>query len=260
MKVIKILFSLVKKHFCSIFILILLLLLWQLAVEIFKMPEYILPSPSAIIFKIIQKQQYLMKHSLITLSEILAGFVLGMLAAFILSLGILYSKTMGKIIYPLLIFAQVTPKIAIAPLFIIWFGYGLLPKVVITALVSFFPIIINTVKGLKSIDSELVDLMYSLSVTKRKMLAKIRIPSSLPYVFAGLKISITLSVIGAIVGEFVGSASGLGYVIIIANSNLETALVFSCLAILSIIGLGLFGMICLLESLYSWHKPLEASI
>lgn len=260
MTVIKISLSSIKKYLCSIFILILLLLLWQWALKIFKIPEYILPSPSEIILKIIQKQQYLIKHSLITLSEILAGFMLGMLAAFILSLGIVYSRTMEKVIYPLLMLVQVTPKVAIAPLFLIWFGFGLLPKVIITALVGFFPIIINTVRGLKSIGPDLADLMYSLSVTKRQMLTKIRIPSSLPYVFAGLKVSITLSVLGAIVGEFVGANRGLGYVIIIANSNLETTLVFACLAILSIIGVGLFGIICLIEFLYSWHKPLEFSI
>ncbi|NQU18531.1 ABC transporter permease [bacterium] len=228
--------------------------------NILKIPEYILPSPSGIILEIIQKQQYLIKHSLITLSEILIGFVLGMSAAFIISLGILYSKTIEKVVYPLLIFTQVTPKIAIAPLLLIWFGYGLLPKIIITALVGFFPIVINTVRGLKSIDLELADLMYSLSATKRQMMTKIRIPSSIPYVFVGLKVSITLSVIGAIVGEFVGADRGLGYIIMISNANLDTALVFACLIILSIIGLGLFWVICLVESFYSWCRPIESSI
>lgn len=260
MKATKVSLSLIKKHLPCIFVLIFLLLLWQWAVKIFKIPEYILPSPLKIISEIIQKQQYLIRHSLITLTEILTGFVVAMLAAFIISLGILYSKTIEKIIYPLLIFTQVTPKIAIAPLFLIWFGYGILPKVVITALVAFFPIIINTINGLKSVDIELADLMYSLSATKRQMLTKIRIPSSLPYVFAGLKISITLSVIGAIVGEFVGADRGLGYIIMISNANLDTALVFACLIILSIIGVGLFLVVCIVESLLSWHKPIELSI
>ncbi|MBM3253444.1 MAG: ABC transporter permease [Candidatus Omnitrophica bacterium] len=253
----KISLSLIKKHLPSLLTLIFLLLLWQWLVDILKIPGYILPSPLEIISEIIQKKQYLIRHSLITLIEILTGFALGMLIAFIISLGILYSKIMEKVIYPLLIFTQVTPKIAIAPLFLIWFGYGLLPKIVVTALVAFFPIIINTVKGLKSIDMELADLMYSLSATKRQILNKIRIPSSLPYVFAGLKVSISLSVIGAIVGEFVGADRGLGYIIMISNANLETAQVFACLIILSIMGVGLFLAICLIESLYSWQKSAE---
>ncbi len=254
MMVIKILVSWIKKYLCCILVLIFLLFCWQGAVKIFRIPEYILPSPSEIILMIIQKHQYLIKHSAITLSEILIGFLLGTSAAFIISLGILYSKIMEKIVYPLLVFTQVTPKIAIAPLLLIWFGYGLLPKIIITALVSFFPIIINSVKGLKSIDPELVDLMYSLSATKREMLTKIRIPFSLPYVFAGLKISITLSVIGAIVGEFVGADRGLGYIIVISNANLDTTLMFACLVILTIIGMGLFLSICLIEHFFSWYK------
>jgi NitT/TauT family transport system permease protein len=253
-------FSAVKKNLYWIAILIFLFLLWQWLVSILIIPEYILPTPSKIALKIIQKQQYLIRHSLITLSEILAGFALGVSAAFILSLGMVYSKTMEKVVYPLLMLIQVTPKVAIAPLFLIWFGFGLLPKIIIAALVGFFPSIINTVKGLKSIDSELADLMHSLSANKRQFLIKVRIPSALPYVFAGLKVSMALSVIGAVIGEFVGASRGLGYVIIIANSNLETALVFASLFILSIIGIGSFGIICLIESLYSWHKPLEFSI
>lgn len=194
-----------KKSLHWVFSSILLLILWQWAVKILHIPEYILPSPTEIFFTAIQYQQHLIKHSLITFYEILIGFTLGLTAAFIISLGILYSQVLEKFIYPLLISFEVTPKIALAPLFLIWFGYGLLPKILITALISFFPIIINTVKGFKSIEMELIDLMYSLSATRRQMLIKIRMPSSLPYVFAGLKIAITLSVTGAVIGEFVGA-------------------------------------------------------
>jgi NitT/TauT family transport system permease protein len=260
MRATKISFSLIKKHLSCIFTLIFSLLFWQWAVKIFNIPEYILPSPTQIVSSAIKYQQQLIKHSLITLSEILIGFTLGTMVAFIISLGILYSKVLEKAIYPLLIFFQVTPKVALAPLFLIWFGYGLLPKILITALISFFPIIVNTVKGLKSIDAELIDLMYSLSATKIQILTKIRIPSSLPYLFAGLKIGITLAVVGAVVGEFVGASKGLGYVIMLSNANLETSLVFASIVILSIIGIVLFLLINLIESLCSWHRPVDINI
>jgi len=220
---------------------------WQLAVLIFEIPSYVLPMPTKILTTLFIQKQYLIKHSMVTLVEILLGFGIGSAFGFVLALAISSFRFLEKVLYPLLIFTQVTPKIAVAPLFIIWFGYGLLPKVIITALMSFFPVVVNMVKGLKQVHPDLVSLMSSLSATKKQILYKIRLPSAMPFLFSALKVSITLSVIGAVIGEFVGADKGLGYVIMVANANLETSLVFAALTILCFIGTTLFLIIGVIE-------------
>ncbi|MBU1862236.1 MAG: ABC transporter permease [Candidatus Omnitrophica bacterium] len=237
----------IKENVAWIMALFFVLLLWQGGVKFFHVPEYILPTPSQIIAEMSVSYRSLMRHSWVTIGEIVMGFTLGMISAFILSIGIVYSRTIKRAVYPFLMFFQVVPKMALAPIFLVWFGYGILPKVLISALVCFFPIVINTVRGLTAIEKELLDLTYSLNATKTQVLRKIRIPLSLPYVFSGLKIAISLSVIGAVVGEFIGTDRGLGYLIMMANANLETAMMFSTIIVLSFIGITLFLVVCLGE-------------
>lgn len=230
---------------------IVIFISWQVIVSVFEIPPYILPAPTSILNALFTQKYYLIKHSLTTIIEILLGFSLGGIIGFVLALGIASSKFLEKTLYPLLILTQVTPKIAVAPLLIIWFGYGLLPKIVVTALVSFFPMVINTVRGLKEVHPDMIDLMRSLSATKKQILYKVRLPNSMPFIFSALKLSITLSVVGAVIGEFVGADKGLGYVIMVANANLETELAFASLVILCMIGTILFLIIILIEKILS---------
>lgn len=217
-----------------------MLVLWQIATFIFKIPTYILPSPLKVLETLLIQREYLISNSITTIIEILLGFFIGSLFGFVLALLIVSSKPLEKVLYPILIFNQITPKLAVAPLFLIWFGYGLLPKIIVTALMSFFPIVVNTVKGMKNVHPDFIDLMHSLSATKKQILYTIRLPNSVPFLFSALKLSITASVIGAVIGEFIGSNKGLGYVITLANTNLDTEVVFASLLILCIIGSILF--------------------
>lgn len=240
--------------------LFLLIFIWHFTTRFFNVPTYILPNPVDVIEELIRKFPSLMYHGGITLSEILIGFFCGMSIAFLLSIGILYSRTVERVVYPFLIFLQVVPKIALAPLFLIWFGYGQMPKIAVSAIMCFFPIIVNTVRGLKSVDNELLDLTDSLNATKLQVFLKIRLPSSMPFVFAGLRIAITLSVIGAVVGEFIGADKGLGYLIMLSNVDLETTRMFATLLVLSCMGITLFLSVCGIERLFLAHWPAQAKV
>lgn len=243
-----------KNSLVRIVFFIGILALWQVSVPMFHVPSYLIPTPLQIGEQIILKHALLLKHTYITFLEAITGFALGLIIALLFALGITRSKFLDMLISPFMVISQTIPKIAIAPLLLIWFGYGLLPKVVVSAVMCFFPIVVSTVKGLKSVDPELLDLMGSYGATKTETLIKVKIPAALPYIFAALKVSITLSVMGAVVGEFVGADGGLGYLILQSNANLDTSLMFAELVILSMLGLSLFGIIRLIEKkVLSWH-------
>lgn len=247
--------TLIKKYLAPIILFFLIIIIWQVSTSLFHIPEYFLPSPANIISVTMEKADYLFFHTKVTMVEIILGFIAGVTFAIICSIGFFYSKILEKALYPILIMFNVVPKLALAPLFIIWFGYGLLPKIVISALVSFFPVLVSTITGLKSVNPEIIDLMDTISATKTQILRKIRFPNALPHIFSGLKVSITLSVIGAIIGEFVGANKGLGYVIMISNIQLKTSLMFSALTIISIIGILLFWITTLFEKkILFWHE------
>jgi NitT/TauT family transport system permease protein len=235
----------------TVFTLFITFLFWELICVVFKIPEYLLPSPYDVLAKIYQKWDVLLAHSWVTLREIIAGFGIGVVTGFIIAVGISSSKKLSEILYPLLVITQVVPKIALAPLFLIWFGYGLLPKIIIAALISFFPIVINMTVGLTDIDHELLDLMKSISATRYQVFRKIRIPNAIPYIFSSLKISILFSIVGAITGEFVGADKGLGYLIIIGNTTFDTSLLFASLTVISLIGILCFVAISTLQNVIS---------
>lgn len=233
-------------------------LLWEVIVRVLGIKPVILPAPSAIIESIYHNWPYLMEHAWPTLLSVVLGFVFATLAGFIIAVGIAYSRWISEVTYPFLITAQLIPKVALAPLFLIWFGFGMTPKVIIAALVAFFPIVINTAKGLRSVDVELLQYMQSLGAGPINVFMKISLPWAMPYIFASLKIAITLSVIGAVVGEFVASDSGLGYVINYANIMLDTELMFAGIFVLSFLGVLLFLAIALLERLVmSWQSSID---
>ncbi len=232
---------------------------WETAVRVFHMKEVILPTPTATFITLWVRRGYLLEHTWPTVIAVVGGFLIAAVAGFVIAVGIAYSRWINELTYPFLVSAQVVPKIALAPLFLIWFGVGLLPKVIIAALIAFFPIVINTAKGLTSVEPELIQFMRSLGASWREVFLKISLPWALPYVFAACKISITLAVVGAVVGEFIASDVGLGYVINYANITLETPLLFAGLILLSVVGMLLFLLVVMIERLVlSWQPSVEA--
>lgn len=244
------------KSFLAPFLILLgFFVVWQYLVIHLAIPEYILPKPTIILKTIWQDRDLLWPHLLITLKEVLLGFGLAFVVSMIFALLIAHVEIARRSLYPLLVASQTIPIIAVAPLFLIWFGYGIMPKVIVTALISFFPLTVNTVAGYWSVDPDLRTLFHSYHASRWQTFRKLSIPAALPNMMAGIKISVTLSVIGATIGEWVGSDKGLGYMIIQAQSQIQTPRLFAALALLSITGIGLFILTHFLEWLVMpWRR------
>jgi len=231
--------------------------LWEALVRITGMKPVILPPPSLIFVTMVKQWPYLIQHTWPTALAIIGGFLVAAVSGFTLAVAITYSRWINELVYPFLIVSQVLPKIALAPLFLIWFGFGLMPKLVIAALIAFFPVVVNTARGLNSVEPELVQYMRSLGASWTDIFFKISLPWAMPYIFASFKISITLAVVGVVVGEFVASDTGLGYVIEYANISLETPVMFAGILVLSLLGVLFFLAILLLEAMImSWHAEI----
>lgn len=214
---------------------------WEVWVRTAEVPQFLLPAPTDIFDTLVASWGTgLATDARITLLEALIGFTGGCLLGFVLAIAITYSKILERMIYPIIVSAQATPKIALAPLFVVWLGFGMAPKVMVTILLVFFPIVITTAHGLKSVDPSLLELLRSVSANRWQIFRKVRLPNALPHVFSGMKIAITLAVIGAVVGEWVGANAGLGYRIIYAKSQLQTTLTFAAIAVLIAMGIVLF--------------------
>jgi NitT/TauT family transport system permease protein len=234
--------------------MVTLLLIWEVAVRILNLPSYLLPAPSEIATEMVRNFQNLLDHSWVTAYEMLMGYILAIVVAIPMAIAITASPSFDRFITPILLFFQTVPKISLAPLFLVWFGVGILPKVLVAFLISFFPIIIDTAVGLRSISPDMIDLARSMGATKIQIFSRFRLPTSLPYMFSGLKVASTLAVVGAVVGEFVGADKGLGYLLLVANSNLLTALMFGAIFALTAQGLILFYFIQVLETWFiPWH-------
>lgn len=250
----------IRKHYTKLLTLLAVLALWQIGVMVFEVKEFILPAPLTILAQLFlpsyAAQYQWLTHISTTLSEILLSFcvtaVVGIAAAILMT----WSRILRQIITPIIILFNSLPKIALAPLFLLWFGYGIIPNVMIAFLVAFFPIVINTFTGLNAVDEDLLDLVRYLHASKWQIFVKIQLPNSLPYIFSGFKISTTLCVVGAIVGEFIASTKGLGFLMKSAQGYMNTALMFASLLLISMLGVGFFGCIALLER---WLMPWESS-
>ncbi|MFF5258343.1 ABC transporter permease [Actinomadura viridis] len=215
---------------------------------------YLVPSPGTTLSLMADKWSYIWHHSWVTTYETLLGFAIAVIVGIAAAVVMVYSTTIEKTLYPVLLFAQVIPKIAIAPLFVVWLGFGIAPKIVVAVLIAFFPVVISMVTGLKAVDPEMVQLSSTMGAGPWQTFVKIRFPASLPYLFSGLKVAVTLAVTGAVVGEFVGANEGLGYVILQANGNLDTPMLFAGLLVMSLIGVVLFVLVELAEHfLLPWH-------
>jgi NitT/TauT family transport system permease protein len=227
--------------------LIALVLLWELLARQFQIPSWLLPAPSLIAQSMIEWHSELAVHSVVTLYETLVGFALAIAISLPLAVAVVYSPLLQNTIYPILLALQSMPKVAIAPLLALWIGFGTLPKIVVVFLVCFFPIVVATTSGLTAVPASLMDLIRSLSASSLQTFVKIRFPTAMPHIFVGLKIAITFAVIGAVIGEFVGSENGLGYLILVSTSQSRTPLAFGALVLLTVMSIVLYYALALIE-------------
>jgi NitT/TauT family transport system permease protein len=223
--------------------------LWWLATIIFGWEPFLVPTPADVWNEMSRQRHILPGHLETTLLETLEGFALAIAIAVPVAVAIAYSRLLEATIYPALVALNAIPKIAIAPLLVIWMGFGSAPKIAMVVLICFFPIVISTSTGLKSTPVEFVDLTRSLAASKLQQFMKVRFPAALPHVFVGLKVAITLAVIGSVVGEFVGATKGLGYVIIASGQNANTSLAFAAIVLLALLSIVLFYAIVVAERL-----------
>jgi NitT/TauT family transport system permease protein len=235
-----------------------LVALWEVTCRAARIPVWLLPAPSVIVRETWAWADRIPGHLWVTFYETVGGFAVSVLVGVPLAIAIVYSPLMRRILYPILLVVQSVPKVALAPLFLIWIGYGPKSNVLIAAIVAFFPMVVNTATGLESVEPDLLQLTHALRAYPLRVFWKVRLPWALPYIFSGMKVAMSLSVIGAVVGEFVGSDRGLGYLILTASSNMNTAIVFGVMAVLSALGIVVFWAVCLAESLVCpWYLPPE---
>lgn len=233
---------------------LILLVLWDLVVRLFGLPVYLVPRPSAVAARIVTDAGLLLRHGAITLAESIGGFLLSVVIGVPLGMALVASRLLERAVMPLLVVSQSFPKVAIAPLIVIWFGLGVLPKLVIGFLIAFFPVVISAIAGMRSVDPDLLDLARSMQGNGLRTFLKIRVPFALPQMFAGFKVAVAFATVGAVVGEWVGADSGLGYLLLWANANLDTPLLFAILVCLMIIGLALYYVVEVMERLaLPWH-------
>lgn len=226
---------------------IALIALWELLARWTRIPDWLLPAPSAIGDALIDWRADLVRHFLVTLYETLVGFGLAIVVSIPLAVAVVSSRMLQNTIYPILLGLQSMPKVAIAPLLALWIGFGALPKIIVVFLVCFFPIIVATATGLTAVPASLMDLIRSLSASQTQTFIKIRFPTAMPHIFVGLKIAITFAVIGAVIGEFVGSEDGLGYLILVSTSQSRTPLAFGALLLLTVMSVVLYYAVELVE-------------
>ena len=255
--------SLASHRLQSLLLAVAVIAVWQGACGFFQISPLVLPAPGAIVARLyaLFASGDIWPHLWATVVEIVSGFVFGVLAGLVIGAMVSLIPVIERLIYPYLVALQTLPKVAIAPLFIIWFGYGMTSKVVITALVCFFPILVSVVAGFHATDRDQLDMMKAFGATQWQTLVRLRIPSALVLIFAGLEIAAVLAVIGAIVGEFVGAQVGLGYLIVALNFSLDVPGVFAVLFVLSVIGLAMHGAMRLAARRYIfWIRRNEAPV
>jgi len=236
--------------------LLLILAIWAGACWLAAIPTVVLPSPARVAVALHDRAGLLAEEGWVTLRETLYGFALALLVGLPLAVAVANSRRLNMMFYPLLVALQSVPKVALAPILLIWLGTGLASKLAVVWLVAFFPIIIDTAAGLRATPRELVELGRSLNASPWQMFIKVQFPAALPFVITGAKVAITLAVIGAVIAEFVSSSEGLGYLLLSATSQLDTPLAFAALIALSVMGLLVYAMVELVERLIApWLPP-----
>ena len=229
--------------------------IWETWTRAARVPEYIVPAPSAVLQRLAGDMGYFALHGGVTLAEALGGFALGAAVAFAGATLMAHSRFLERSLLPLAILVKVTPIVAVAPLFAIWFGLGSLPKLLIAALITFFPVLVNGMVGLRAVNPDALDFFRSLAASRADIYLKLRLPGSLPYLFAAFRIAIPLAVIGAVVGEFFSGSAGLGWVIITAHYNLDMPTLFAAILVLAFFGVALTALTAYAERrMLFWHE------
>lgn len=248
------LFRLAAKIAKTLIVLLLLCAVWEMICRFTGVRPYVFPAPTAVLHEFGVSPAYLFEHSLYTIWASLIGFGLSVVIGLLIAVGIVYSKLLDKALLTTLVASNAVPKVAIAPLFILWGGTGIESKVLMALLVSIFPMVVDSVVGLRSVDPGMLELARTYKGSKLQMFWKIRFPNALPSIFAGMKVAISLSLIGTIVGEFVGSSRGLGFVILQSQGTYNTPRVFAAILLLTIIGIIFYQVVDLIERrAMPWH-------
>lgn len=228
--------------------------LWELGVRMLGIQSIMLPTPSSVLQELFGSFFFYLPHAWVTLYEALIGFVLGTLIAFVGGILMSHSRLLERTLLPIAVLANVTPVMAIAPLFIIWFGFGALPKILISAIITFFPMLVNSIVGFRSIDQNNYEYMQSLHASKSEIFMKLRLPNSLPYLFSAARTCVSLSVVGAVVGEWSGSTQGLGNIVMMASNYMQMQRMFAAIFMLAIMGITLVSVVRFIErKVLSWH-------
>ena len=238
------------EHMAPLALTAVILLIWEIGVPLSGTTELILPQPSKIASTIVDEWPKLIKHTQVTLLESIYGFLLGIGVGVPLALGIFSWKAFERSVYPMLVVLNTVPKVALAPILVLWFGFGWAPKVLVGFLIAFFPIVISTVVGLQGMDKDMVHLARSMGASPWQTFVKFRLPAAFPSIFGGLKVGITLAVIGAVIGEYVASEEGLGYLQMLASSEFNSPLNFAALIFIAVMGIMLFYVIEILERIF----------
>jgi len=245
-----------KKHFARIVwpgsTLLVGLIVWEAATRGGLVPPFILPAPTAIVDRLFTSASVLAPHVWVTATEIVIGFILAVVGGVGLAIATVYVPAFERAVYPWIVASQAIPKVAVGPLIVMWLGFGLLPKVFIAFLIAFFPVMIDTVIGLRSVEAESISLMRSMGATRWQTFVLLSLPSAMPNIFAGMKVAATLAIVGAIVGEFIGANEGLGYVLIFANGTFDTTLIFAALVLISILALICYAAVGFVEDSFIW--------
>ena len=233
------------RHLPAVGLFLALVLAWQTAVSVFEVREYLLPGPLTVLGALTGDEIPWARHVWITTLEIAGAFVIAGGVGVALGVAIAWSPFLSSALVPFLVFVNTLPKVAVAPLFLLWLGYGVIPNMLIGALIGFFPVVINTAVGLTQVDDDLLDLGRVFNAPRWRVFATIRIPNAYPYILSALKVTATAAVVGVIVGEFVASQQGLGYVIMTTQGSLNTPVAFAALVWISIVGLAVYGAVVL---------------
>ena len=237
---------------------LIILLIWQISIDKWNIPQYILPSPKEIIITLVDIFPSITKHIYATLYEALVGFIISILVALFLAILMYNVKLIKKCLYPILVVSQTIPIIAIAPLFVIWFGFGLLPKIIVVVLVCFFPIVISLIDGLESVDKDMINLLKTMGASKFQIFTLVKLPASTVNFFSGLRIAATYSVMGAVIGEWLGGDKGLGVYMIRAKNSYALDKVFAVIVVIVMLSMALFGLLYLLQYFFTpWSRSKE---
>jgi NitT/TauT family transport system permease protein len=240
----------------AIGLFLVLVAAWQITVSVFALREYILPAPLTVLKALSGTDVPWAAHLWITTLEIVGAFVLAGAVGVVLGVAVAWSPVLARALVPFLVFVNTLPKVAVAPLFLLWLGYGIVPNMLIGALIGFFPVVINTAVGLSQVDEDLLDLGRVFSAPKWKVFATIRIPNAYPYILSALKVTATAAVVGAVVGEFVASQKGLGFVIMTTQGSMNTPVAFAALVWISVVGLAVYGAVVLAARwIAPWAEP-----